>query len=671
MPSSNAISYRPDIDGLRAVAVLTVIAFHAFPEWVSGGFIGVDIFFVISGFLITKLIQAGLNKQNFSISAFYASRVRRLFPSLILVLLACQIFGWFALLSDEYKLLGKHISATALLIPNWIIWNESGYFEYAANTKPLLHLWSLGVEEQFYVFWPLTVYLLFIYKLNAIRITSILLLCSLLLNLFMIEKSPSATFFLPFTLMWELLAGSFLAFFIQANLMGINPIRAQLEKYKWITHGLSFLGLLLLLTSLLFIDQDKRFPGGWAILPVLGTLLIIFAGHQSWFNQSVLSSRILVGIGLISYPLYLWHWPLLSFARILEQSQPHWQIRILCIAIAFVLSVLTYCFIERPIRFGRNLRAKTYALTLLMLMTASLGFITYFSDGFKSRFANQLVEEQISDLVFNIPTPTDWYCADASNEGPRCLSSGPDPSTVVMGDSHALTIYAGLVERFKAKGQTVGLYGGSDGCPPLLNVVIQDIGGDTRNCLKKGTQAILRVIKDPAVKEVILTSRGPMYTTGKGFGEVESSQFGSWVLHFDDEDSQLRNNEEVFLRGLANTLDALLGAGKKVTFLHDVPELGFDIRSCFTFRPLVITHKVMDPCAVSKSDFVARTKMHRAGVDQILSVRPEIKIIDLAEALCDDEWCFGSKNGILFYIDDDHLSLRGAEYVVRQLWDKF
>jgi hypothetical protein len=242
---------------------------------------------------------------------------------------------------------------------------------------------------------------------------------------------------------------------------------------------------------------------------------------------------------------------------------------------------------------------------------------------------------------------------------------------VVIGDSHALTIYAGLVERFKAKGQSIGLYGGSDGCPPLLNVVIQDLGGDTRNCLQKGTQAMLRVIKDPAIKEVILTSRGPMYTTGKGFGEVESSQFGTWVLHFDGEDRGLRTNEEVFMMGLSNTLDALLAADKKVTFLHDVPELGFDIRSCFTFRPLVITQKAMDPCAVSKNDFVARTKMHRAGVDQILSVRPEIKVIDLAKALCDDEWCFGSKNGILFYIDDDHLSLRGAEYVVKQLWNEF
>ena len=212
-----ATSYRPDIDGLRAIAVLAVIAFHAFPEWVSGGFIGVDVFFVISGFLITNLIQVRLREQNFSILAFYASRVRRLFPSLILVLLACQTFAWFALLSDEYKSLAKHISATALLIPNWIFWSESGYFDYAANTKPLLHLWSLGIEEQFYLFWPLTLCLLFKYKLNAIRVTSLLLLGSFLLNLFLIEKNTSATFFLPFTRIWELLAGSLLAFCVQAD----------------------------------------------------------------------------------------------------------------------------------------------------------------------------------------------------------------------------------------------------------------------------------------------------------------------------------------------------------------------------------------------------------------------------------------------------------------------
>jgi peptidoglycan/LPS O-acetylase OafA/YrhL len=671
MQSSYATSYRPDIDGLRAVAVLVVIAFHAFPDWVPGGFIGVDIFFVISGFLITQLITVSLTQHNFDLSSFYASRVRRLFPSLILVLLACQIFGWFALLSDEYKSLGKHISAAALLIPNWIIWSESGYFDYAAYTKPLLHLWSLGVEEQFYLLWPLTLCLVFKYKLNVIRTTSILLFGSLLLNLLMVEKFASATFFLPITRLWEFLAGGLWALVLQKEFLVLRNLKAKLSRSGLIKQSLSFLGLLVLLGCVFFIDQDRLYPGSWALLPVVGTLLIITAGNQSWFNQSVLSNRILVGIGLISYPLYLWHWPLLSLARILEQSQPDLHIRLLCIGIAVGLSWLTYFFIERPIRFGLYLKAKTYILIMLMSITAGLGFVTYMSDGFKSRFSNQLIELQLADLAFNIPTSTDWYCGDSSNEGPRCLSSGPDPSTVVMGDSHALTIYAGLLELFKAKGQTIGLYGGNDGCPPLLNVVIQDLGGDTRNCLNKGTQAILRVIKDPAITHVILTSRGPMYTTGKGFGDAELSQFGAWFLHFDGEDRGLRTNEEVFQTGLANTLDALLAAGKKVSFLHDVPELGFDIRSCFTFRPIVITSKVMNPCAVPKSDFIKRTESYRAGVNQILLGRPEIKVIDLAQALCDEEWCYGSKNGVLFYIDDDHLSLRGAEYVVRQLSEKF
>jgi peptidoglycan/LPS O-acetylase OafA/YrhL len=670
-PNLHSTDYRPDIDGLRAMAVLTVMAFHAFPDSVKGGFIGVDVFFVISGFLITKLIQSGLDNQHFRFSAFYASRVRRLFPSLLVVLLSCLFLGWFALLSDEYKLLGKHISATAVLIPNWILWSDSGYFDYAAHSKPLLHLWSLGVEEQFYLCWPLTFCLLYRHRFNVLGATCILLLCSFFLNLYMIEKYPSASFFWPFTRAWELLAGSLLAQLMHSGFGVSGARKAKLADNRLLKQSISILGVLMLSVGLLVIDQEKRFPGSLALLPVIGTLLIIAAGPHSWFNQTVLSHRLLVGIGLISYPLYLWHWPLLSFATILEQNQPAWQVRSLCIAVAFLLSWLTYVCIERPARFGRHLKAKTYSLIALMLITACLGFATYASEGFKSRFANQLIEVQIADLTFDMPTSSDWYCSQVSNEGPRCLASGPAPTAVVMGDSHALTIYPGLVARFQSKGQTLALYGGSDGCPPLLNVVIQDIGGDVRNCLQKGTQAILRIIQDPAIKEVILTSRGPMYTTGQGFGDIESSQFGTWVLHFEGEERGFRSNEQVFLKGLASTLDALKAADKKITFLHDVPELGFDIRSCFSFRPMALSNQVKMPCAVAKSDFLARTEIHRAAVDQILSARPEVKVIDLAQALCEDQWCFGAKNDVLLYMDDDHLSRRGAEYVVRQLWDQF
>ncbi|MCE2832192.1 MAG: acyltransferase, partial [Oxalobacteraceae bacterium] len=438
-----------------------------------------------------------------------------------------------------------------------------------------------------------------------------------------------------------------------------------------IRHAISLCGLALILIGVFLFDQDMLYPGAWALVPVLGTCFIIVTGNKSWVNTLVLSNRLLVWIGLMSFPLYLWHWPLLSFARIMEGSKPDWQIRSVLVAVSFVLAVLTYYVIERPIRFGRHLQFKTTALIVAMSLLGTLGLATYFQDGFKSRTTDKAIEAQLADLKFDIPDIEAWYCQDMNHDSPRCHSTGPNPSVVVIGDSHALTIYSGLRERFKAKGQDIGLYGASDGCPPLLNVVIQDQGGDVRNCLKKGTQAIQRVIADPAIKEVILTSRGPMYTTAKGFGDVELEQFGPWVLHVEGEEKGVRGNEEVFALGLTKTLDALLAAGKKVTFLHDVPELGFDIRSCFSFRPMTITPKVVSPCAVSRKAFEARTEAYRTMVNKILSERPEIKVIDLSEALCDNKWCWGAKDDTLFYIDDDHLSHRGADYVVRKLWDRF
>ena len=664
-------SYRADIDGLRALAVLAVIAFHAFPEWVSGGFIGVDVFFVISGFLITTLIQDSLQQQSFSFRAFYASRVRRLFPALVIVLLACQVFGWFALLANEYKALGKHIAASTAFIPNFIFWSESGYFDYAADAKPLLQLWSLGIEEQFYLFWPIVIWLGLKYRVSVFKVGVAIFLGSLVLNLMMIEEAPSAAFFSPLTRMWELLSGCLLAYLVSSKPPAFEAFNAKLGSIKLIRHAISLLGLVLLLLGAILFDQDMLYPGVWALVPVLGTCFIIFTGNQSWINTSVLSNRFLVWIGLISFPLYLWHWPLLSFARIMEGSKPDWQIRAVLVAVSFVLAILTYYFIEQPIRFGRNLRFKTYVLIMAMSLLGALGLATYSQDGFKSRTTDKAIEAQLTDLKFDIPDSEGWYCQDMNHDSPRCHSTGPNPSVVVIGDSHALTIYSGLRERFKAKGQDIGLYGASDGCPPLLNVVIQDQGGDYRNCLKKGTQAIQRVIADAAIKEVILTSRGPMYTTAKGFGDVEQEQFGSWVLHFDGEGKGARSNEDVFVLGLTKTLDALLAAGKKLTFLHDVPELGFDIRSCFAFRPMTITSRVVSPCAVSRKEFEARTEAYRAMVNKILLQRPEIKVIDLSAALCDEKWCWGARDDTLFYIDDDHLSHRGADYVVRKLWDKF
>lgn len=671
MTNSTTPGYRQDIDGLRAIAVLAVIAFHAFPLWMPGGFIGVDVFFVISGYLITILILLRQELNTFSFWEFYASRVRRLFPSLIFILLACQIFGWIALLSNEYKTLGKHIATSALFISNFIFLSESGYFDYAAAAKPLLHLWSLGIEAQFYLFWPFIIWLSLRRNLSLLKLAGTTLLTSLLFNLFLVETDVTASFYLPFSRLWELLSGCLLACLVKYKAKELVALKEKLSSTHVVDHGLASLGLSFLAYSLFFFNQDILFPGAWALIPTFGTILIILAGEQSWLSRRVLSNRFLIGIGLISYPLYLWHWPLLSFAVILEGTKPNELIRLALVFAAFILAGLSYYFLERLFRYGQNLRLKTYFLIILMIVVGCAGLTTYALNGFQERISNQAIQAQLNDLNFDLPESSGWYCGHLNYDSPPCHSTAPNPSVVVIGDSHALMIYSALRERYKAKGVDIGLYGGSDGCPPLLNVIIQDQGGDPRNCLIKGSKAIERIIADPSIHEVILTSRGPMYTSAKGFGDVELDQFGSWVLHFKDEKSGYRDNETVFSMALSQTLDALLAAGKKITYLHDVPELGYDIRRCSSFRPLSLTTKDTSYCGVSRAVFEARTQSFKRMVNTILEQRPGLKVIDLSEALCDEDWCYGSKDGVLFYIDDDHLSHRGASYVVGRLWDKF
>ena len=669
--NSIKLSYRSDIDGLRAVAVIAIVTFHAFPSLIPGGFVGVDIFFVISGFLITSLILQSQQNKIFSLSEFYAGRIRRIFPTLTLVLSASFVFGWFALLSDEYKMLGKHIAASAVFIPNFIFWSESGYFDYAAATKPLLHLWSLGIEAQFYLLWPLLAGLCFTHKINLVKVGGTIFLTSLLINLLMIEVATSATFFSPFSRIWELLAGCLLVFFMQSKASVFEATQHRFLAHKYMNHSLTSLGLLLILCSLFLFDQDITFPGFWALIPVAGSALIILAGEKAWLNNSVLSNQIVVGVGLISFPLYLWHWPLLSFARILSGTTPDWSLRLALVIASFVLALLSTHFLERPIRFGHKTKTKVTLLVIAMIILGGVGLTTFLQGGYEGRISNQEVKAQLADLHFDIPDSKGWYCDDLNYDSPRCHSTGPNPSVVVIGDSHALTIYSALRNLFKAKGQDIGLYGASDGCPPLLKVVIQDQGGDFRNCLKKGTQAIQRIIADPSIREVILTSRGPMYTTGLGYGDIETTQFGNWVLHFEGVKQGVADNSTVFSMGLTKTLDALLAAGKKVTFLHDVPELGFDIRRCFSFRPLSISPNDTHTCSLSRVDFEKRTSAFKTMVDKILTQRPEVKVIDLAKALCDEKRCYGSKDGVLFYIDDDHLSHRGSAYVVNKLRDEF
>lgn len=375
--------YRPDIDGLRAIAVLAVVAFHAFPSWIRGGFIGVDVFFVISGYLISTIIFENLDKGTFSFSEFYARRIRRIFPALILVLAACFAFGWFALLADEYKQLGKHITAGAGFISNFVLWNEVGYFDNSSETKPLLHLWSLGIEEQFYIVWPLLLWFAWKRKFNLLTITILVVIASFALNIKGIKQDAVATFYSPQTRFWELLCGSLLAWFtlykndaftdtktkIDGWLSSIIYREKQVLGGKSLSNVLSFIGLFLLAYGFWRINKELKFPGKWALVPVVGAVLIITAGSKAWINRIVLSNKLSVWFGLISFPLYLWHWPLLSFARIIEGEVPARKIRIAAVVASILLAWFTVKVIEKPFRFGKQ-KAGLKLITLCGLLSA-------------------------------------------------------------------------------------------------------------------------------------------------------------------------------------------------------------------------------------------------------------------------------------------------------------
>jgi peptidoglycan/LPS O-acetylase OafA/YrhL len=368
-------NYRADIDGLRAFAVVSVVLFHAFPQAFSGGYVGVDVFFVISGFLISKIVLTEISEHRFSFAAFYGRRIRRIFPALAVCLAAVLAFGFICLMPSELAQLGKHIFFGSAFLSNIVLWSESGYFDTAAHLKPLLHLWSLGIEEQFYILWPALLWIGFRMKAKAGRLLAVLLLASFAINIILSINNITDAFYLPVSRFWELLAGAALALW--------RPVYLSSNARTWI----SIAGLAALLASVMLFTPDLRFPGWFAVLPVAGAVAVILAGRDASVNRVVFSQRGVVFIGLVSYPLYLWHWPLISFAYIIRMGKPPTPLMALgLVATSFLLAWATYRFIEYPVRFGAHRHRRTLIVAASMAMLGTCGLVVWVKNGFPERF---------------------------------------------------------------------------------------------------------------------------------------------------------------------------------------------------------------------------------------------------------------------------------------------
>jgi peptidoglycan/LPS O-acetylase OafA/YrhL len=502
--------YRPDIDGLRAVAVLAVVVFHAFPEMLKGGYVGVDIFFVISGFLISTILYENLDKNNFKFSEFYSRRIRRIFPALISILLFCWVVGWFTLLPEEYMQLGKHILSGATFVSNLTLWSESGYFDVSSDVKPLLHLWSLGIEEQFYIFWPLFIWIFWKSKNNFPFIFVLLFLSvsSFALNSWYIKTDLVGVFYSPITRIWELLSGAIIAWVIYTD----EPKSKNfIQRYK---NTLSIAGLITILFAMSAYNREMLFPGWWALAPVFGASALIFAGQDAIFNRLILGNRVLVLIGLISYPLYLWHWPLLAFAKIISVEVGFWY-RLGIVLLSIVLAVITYFLIEKPLRFGGKNKLKVSCLIIGMSVVAYMGYAAFIRDGIpinrvKIRSANALLNGILTYKFDQNPAYRVGTCLLRENQGSEDFKScnnteAPEKSSILIwGDSHAGHLYPGFnaihSKEFNILQRTIS------GCPPIAG-----FSPDDRPRCKQSNDDTINYIRKIKPERIVLAANWSRY----------------------------------------------------------------------------------------------------------------------------------------------------------------
>ncbi|HQQ62508.1 MAG TPA: acyltransferase family protein [Pseudomonadales bacterium] len=630
-------NYRPDIDGLRAIAVSSVIGYHAFPAWVSGGFVGVDIFFVISGFLISTIILSAATTGNFSVLDFYARRIRRIFPALLVMLVACLFAGWLLLFPDELKQLGKHTLAATGFVANFVFWSEAGYFDTASELKPLLHLWSLSIEEQFYTVWPVTL-LFFIRSRQALLLIVLLAALSFLLCVAG-GFGKVANFYMPLTRMWELLAGGLLAaaqlrcgerFLVIAGRSRAGIVLRQL---------ISASGFIGLLAAIFMLTSKTVFPGWAALLPVAGTVCLMAAGPDTAINRYVLGNPVFVAIGLISYPLYLWHWPLLSFPKIVQGLDIDSTTRISAVVLAVLCATLTYWLVEKPLRHqGKKV---SLVLLLLAITAGAVGF--GFAAGYiQPRQADALLHK-ISDAKHDDPFDPALarsYNVTINDMQYRAFGHG-NKTTLFLGDSnmdqHWLGVEASLSAHQDVRRALLG------GCGfPLPHVV--RITDDIPQCKAMNERAFELATNDPDVDTLVL---GAQWRGLDGYQFVD----GNRVL-------LLRSAEgkQQAMEALSTSIRRLREQGKTVYLLLNIPGGKEFEPHNLVKRSLTGFH--LAPHLEGGITLDAHKRMTQDISPELIEAvnRGGGVVLDPADLLCKNNWCSAvTPEGEPIYRDGDHL----------------
>ncbi len=640
------LRYRPDVDGLRAVGILAVIVYHYGVPGFSGGFVGVDVFFVISGFLITSLIDREIGEHRFTLMHFYERRIRRIFPALTVVLFVIAVIAYFEFFPAVFKRFAESLGATSAFLSNVEFWREAGYFATIADQKPLLHTWSLAVEEQFYLFFPPLMILLARYSRRWMAtVFLVIFAASLGLSVWTASAAPQAGFYLFPSRMWELLVGALIA-------VGAFP----LVSHRLTNNAFAASGLAMIVCAVVLYTRDMPFPGAAALLPCLGAGLVIYAGAAG--NPAInriLSTRPMVFVGLISYSLYLWHWPLYVFGKYHFQRELMPLETIGLIAASFAIAMLSWRYVEQPFRRPGGVGPRRLIFLQAAAVTsisAVYGAAIYMTNGVPQRFA-----PDIQALLAPETQTQSTACGTAGSEqtpvGLMCKLGRPGRSVsfLVWGDSHARAL-GPAVDHAADRLGALGLFAPLEGCPPLLGMRWRDLGSD--RC-RRHNDLIRAFLQEREIDTVILIAHWTWYAEGSQFGKENRAP----VYFHDDESRDLSTaeNREVFARSLRRTINDLRGKVRRIIIVGPVPEVASEVPTTLAWRRI---RGLSEDIGATPSEFEAR---NASVMRNFAGFGTSAAFVYPHRILCAEPRCTVARDGKPLYFDEEHLSRFGAESV--------
>jgi peptidoglycan/LPS O-acetylase OafA/YrhL len=643
-------NYDPVITGLRAYSIAAVLLFHFFHEqlpWFAG-YKGVDVFFVISGYLIIGHITQLSAEGRFILPAFYAKRIIRLFPALLLMLSVVLTVGYVLLLSEEYRSLAKYVVSSIFFFTNVISWQEINYFDANVELKPLIHMWSLGVEEQFYVFFPFIALAVVRFRLRMVTCLAALSLTSMLLCIALSAIMPAATFYLLPTRFWEIGIGGLIAIAQRENRGLFGNLCNRLKCNIGIGLGLILIGMLFQIRGYLFFD---------IVLPVLGAALIMLNTGTSGFGRNLLDNRPANLLGLISYPFYIFHFPLLAVYAISGHTFSTVG-RGLALGAVGILAYLTYRYVELQFANAKRRKALAFLGVASFTIGAAAAYV-YLHAGLPSRIAGN-AEYNLDIGGFHAYKKKFTACNFVTDS--NCLTSQPvgslTPTIAVVGDSHADHSFPGIADAF---GDRNIVFFGVPSCPPLRGIVSYEYG-DKLRCKRMNDAVSDYVAGTPEIELVILTFAMPFYYADKGFAYQHRGPNEPMLWNVESIEPQ-PNRFSAVTKSLSYTLDFYRKAGKQVVLMLDAPEFPFMPAHCIERRAWLQSRD----CAVPRASYLERQRSMREFIQTELSNWPDLLIFDPINVFCDEKVCRMRKDDRFLYRDSNHLSIYGSYVVANDL----